>query len=490
MNPIDLSALRMTSEAPAMPRRPLGPRLLTLAALLLLLGVVLSFAWPLLRPVRAVAMAPVRSADAPGAASTTAVAEAVGWVEADPFPVVVRPLVAGRIESILVLEGAQVKAGVTVVATLADAALQAACERAQAITGERQAAHAAARAALGQARARREQNADARRAVAGARLATAEAEARLAAADGARDRSSAEARGARAALQAQEQLLASGSSNPVALERARADAAAADAVSAAARAEATAAQSAHAAAAAALALAEELAANTVDLDWAVQLAEAEVEKAKAASNTAAAELAIAEREWRWAKAVLAPCDGVVLRLLASPGAATGPDAEGILMLYDPGHLRARIDVPLGSLLGIHAGQDVQLRSEVTGAQIVHGVVQRLQHESDLLKNTLQVKIELQDPPPLWRPETLCRARFLGGDSAAAAPANVFLVPKAALRSGMVFVFDPTRGTARAVAAALVEEQADGVVVRGELSVTQHVILDPVADGERVQEVHR
>ena len=84
MSSVDLSALRMGAEAPAMPRRPLGPRLLTAAVLLLVAGVGASFAWPLLRPVRAVPTAAVRPAAA--AQLATAIAEAAGWIEPDPFP--------------------------------------------------------------------------------------------------------------------------------------------------------------------------------------------------------------------------------------------------------------------------------------------------------------------------------------------------------------------------------------------------------------------
>ena len=99
MNNVDLSALRIDDSGAKVPRRPLGPRLLAFAALALVLGVAATFVWPLLRPARAVRMAAVRAAAATTEASVP-IAEAVGWVEADPFPVIVRPLVAGRIESI------------------------------------------------------------------------------------------------------------------------------------------------------------------------------------------------------------------------------------------------------------------------------------------------------------------------------------------------------------------------------------------------------
>jgi multidrug efflux pump subunit AcrA (membrane-fusion protein) len=154
-------------------------------------------------------------------------------------------------------------------------------------------------------------------------------------------------------------------------------------------------------------------------------------------------------------------------------------------------LRARIDVPLGAVAGVHEGQAVELRSEVLGGTVVRGVVQRVQRESDLLKNTLQVKVQVLDPPALLRPETLCRARFLGSGSDAGGGANAgeraFVVPRGAVRGGSVFRFDPAAGRARAVPVTVLQEQGDDVVVQGELSVAQRVIVGEVEDGEAVRE---
>jgi hypothetical protein len=200
--------------------------------------------------------------------------------------------------------------------------------------------------------------------------------------------------------------------------------------------------------------------------------------------------------------VKAPVSGIVMKLLAAPGQPVGPEGgsmpepgqpfapEGgaLVAIYDPARLQARVDVPLASMQGVRAGQDVELRSEVLGSRVTKGVVLRIQRESDLLKNTLQVKVKLTDPDPLLRPETLCRARFLAvpGEQASAAP-QLFLVPKGAVREGAVFVVDPTEGRARRVPVEGAGEEGGDAVVRGALSVTHRVILDPVEDGDRVKE---
>lgn len=486
MSGVDLSALRLDQRAAAIPPRPWGPRLVGAIALLLAATVALTFLWPMLRPVRAVPMVAVRSATAEGA-TTTAFAEAAGWIEPDPFPIIVRPLVAGRVESIEVLEGAPVQAGSTVIARLASAELLAEKERAVAVLAERDRELRVAEVALELARAQLGQRAQLRMAVAEARLGVSDREGRLAVSRGVLESAIADARGAEAARQAQEQLNATGGTHAVALARAQAALDAAEAVTEASRQAVAALERELADARARLTLAEELLDNPVDLQGAVLTGEAAVEQARAESGVAAVSLQIAERELQWTE-VLAPFDGAVMRLLVDPGAWVGPEGEGILAIYDPQRLRARIDVPLGSVGGIREGQAVELHSEVLGDLLVRGVVQRVQRESDLLKNTLQVKVQVLDPPSLLRPETLCRARFLGGEQTGPAASNVaFLVPKAAVREGVVFVFDPARRCARAVPVQVVHEDGDGIVVRGELSVAQRVILAPVKDGESVRE---
>ncbi|MBL8724304.1 MAG: HlyD family efflux transporter periplasmic adaptor subunit [Planctomycetes bacterium] len=489
MSPVDLSALRHPEPAAAVSRRPRGPRWFAGSVLALAAAVVASFAWPLLWPPRPVATAAIQAAAAAehGAGGGP---EAVGWVEPDPFPVVVRPLVDGRVESLEVLEGSTVEGGTTVIARLANAALLAASDRAHAMVVERERTLAVAQSNLALAEARLAQNAERRSAELQARVDLAAAEARLARATGGRDRAAALLRSSDAALAAQQRLHEAGRSNDLALARAAAEQQAAAAELAAATAELPSLAAEHTGRRATLDLAVALREQPVDLHFAVQLAALEVARSEAALASATTERAIAARELGWTT-VLAPTSGVVLRLLATPGAGTGPGGEGLVALYDPAHLRARIDVPLGSVGGIAADQEVELTSEVTGSQRVRGVVQRLQHESDLLKNTLQVKVRLLDPPELWRPDTLVRARFRTATAPAQATTlTTFVVPAAAVRDGRVFVFDAERRRARAVAVTTLGPEAGGLRVQGELSPAQRVILDAVVDGEAVQELQR
>ena len=494
MSNVDLSKLKI-SETAAMPRRPLGPRLLVAGVLLLAVAVAATFLWPLLLPPRTVRTAAIAVADvddAKHAGAGTATAEAVGWVEADPFPTIVRPLVSGHIETLQVLEGHEVEAGKTVIATLASAALQAAHDRALAVVEVRRAAAARTAAEHRLASERLAQNAAALLRLRDAEVRRAGIETRLAAAGERTREAKAAAQGAQAALRAQQLLAESGNSYPVALERARADADAAAAALAAAQAQADGLHRELAAQRDAVQLCRELAGDPVDLRGAAAVAEAAHQQALCAVREAETEAMIAARELGWAT-VVAPIDGVVLRLEAEPGDMVGHGQDGVVALYDPTRLRARIDVPLDSIDGVREGQRVEITSEAIGDTVVAGVVQRLQHETDLLKNTLQVKIGLIEPPPLLRPETLCRARFLADDTQQALDSKMvtaFRVPAAAVQDGRVFVFDPRTGTARGIPVEVVSADGDRRLVRGELSPTQRVIIEPVDDGENIQESER
>ncbi|MEY3161075.1 MAG: hypothetical protein RIT25_1066, partial [Planctomycetota bacterium] len=164
MSQVDLTALRMRPDAAApVPRRPLGPRLVTGCAVLGALVLALSFAWPLFRPVREVAMVqPRQAATAASGSASRVLAEAAGWIEPEPFAVEVVPLVSGRVEEVLVLEGAEVKRGETVLARLASAELSAAFERAEVEVALRERELEVARQAQATAQLVRDQNADLR----------------------------------------------------------------------------------------------------------------------------------------------------------------------------------------------------------------------------------------------------------------------------------------------------------------------------------------
>jgi multidrug efflux pump subunit AcrA (membrane-fusion protein) len=255
-------------------------------------------------------------------------------------------------------------------------------------------------------------------------------------------------------------------------------------------------------------VAREVLADPVDLASMAAVASSRVAQAEADAAEARTARDIAKR-YVDRLTVLAPVDGIVLRLESAPGSVVGPlsmsrgggaeapgssgGGEGSLVaIYDPKRLQARIDVLLSSAGGVGVGQQAELFLEALPGKTFHGEVTRVVSEADPLKNTLQAKVRVIDPDPLMRPEMVVRARFLapkldavaaGGEAATTAR---LLVPRRALRDGAVFVVDPRRGgRSRRVAVTKVAEEGDFVEVTGDLSATHRVILDAVGDGERI-----
>lgn len=486
MSNVDLSALQINEQSQAVPKRPIGPRLMVASVCAITITVIATFLVPILWPPRIVTTEAVRSAQISGQNTATTMTEAVGWVEADPFPVIVRPLVSGHIERLNVLEGEVVRANETVIATLVSADLIAARERAQAAVTEREAHVARDDAKQQLAVERLNQNAEALLRIQSVAVQLAAIETKIATAKTNAQTLAAELASAEAFVTAQERLQELGQTYPVALKRARSDADAAKAKAQANQSSITGLLREREAQNENLAICERLAADPVELRGAVAIAKSEQDTAIAALEKARVDLKIATRELDWAT-VRPPIDGVVLRLESQPGDMVGHGQKGVVALYDPKKLRARIDIPIDSLQGIIPGQEVEVTSEAIGNQVVKGVVQRFQHETDMLKNTLQVKIELLDPPALLRPETLCRARFLtNNEDDEQEVLAVFRVPKPALQDGRVYVFDPSSNTARAVPVEVLGEDGDDRIVRGDLSPTQRVVTEPVTDGEAIR----
>ncbi len=111
-----------------------------------------------------------------------------------------------------------------------------------------------------------------------------------------------------------------------------------------------------------------------------------------------------------------PIDGIVLRLHAAPGVKRvrmmdDPNSAVIVELYNPKKLQARIDVPLNEAASMRLQQIVELKSDLLPDRTFTGRVTRITGQADLQRNTLQAKVEIDNPDPRLRPDMLVRAKF-------------------------------------------------------------------------------
>ena len=134
-------------------------------------------------------------------------------------------------------------------------------------------------------------------------------------------------------------------------------------------------------------------------------AEAALEQVRAIRDQVA--LALARTEVR------APVAGVVMARLAAPGSFVGMDAATapVVQLFDPKSLQVRTDVPLADAGRLAIGQSAEIQVDSLPGVIIRGRVLRLVQQADIAKNTLQVKVLLDEPPIGLVPDMLARVKI-------------------------------------------------------------------------------
>jgi multidrug efflux pump subunit AcrA (membrane-fusion protein) len=116
--------------------------------------------------------------------------------------------------------------------------------------------------------------------------------------------------------------------------------------------------------------------------------------------------------------ITSPIDGRVLSIHASAGmrmAGLDPHSEkgssAIVTLYDPAKLQIRVDVRLEDIPQIQSAQLARIETaSVPGG--LEGRVVAVTSVADIQKNTLQVKVAIDNPPDVIRPEMLAQVTFL------------------------------------------------------------------------------
>jgi RND family efflux transporter MFP subunit len=230
-----------------------------------------------------------------------------------------------------------------------------------------------------------------------------------------------------------------------------------------------------------------------------QLEEAE---AKVKSSTALrdeAKLQLRKAELALARNVVrAPMDGRILRLVASPGtrvmgldSGAGQSSSTVVEMYDPARLQVRADVRLEDVPLVTRGQPVEIET-ASSAGVIRGRVLQATSTANIQKNTLEVKVELMDPPMTVGPEMLVTATFLApeisGASAAPAETERIFIPEQLVQSNetgsLVWIVDAD-SLAQQCGITLGQRGVDGLVeVIDGLNVTDKLVASGT-DGLRI-----
>jgi HlyD family secretion protein len=497
----DGESLEATVRVPAPGRRWKTRVLLPVAIVAATAGVLLYAAGDTLRVATSVRVVPAVVKAGQVVSAGQVVAQAPGWVEADPFPIAVSALTDGVVEDVLVLEGQSVQAGQVVARLVADEA-RLALARAEAELAQRRAELAAAEVALTAAQSNWDHPVELVRRLATAEAARAEKQAEL-------DRWPAE-------LAAEEALAAyyeaelrrvtplheSGQASEIEYIQVRQRHEQQQAVVAATRARKPILVAQLAALDAEVAAARENLRLRIADTQALGQAQAAVEQARA--MVAAAEAARDEAALRLSRMeVRSPADGVVMNRLVSPGSklmlnADNPQSAQVVRLYDPRRLQVRVDVPLGDAAKVGVGQSAEIIVEVLPDRVFAGRVTRIVNEADVQKNTLQVKVAIEDPSPELKPEMLARAKFFssatdeGGQTAERIFVPAALLHHATGGQAHVWLADQARQVAVLRTVTIGRGRLDGwVEIETGLQPGDRLIADPPADlrdGRRVRVV--
>lgn len=445
------------------------------------------------RPVSLVRPEPVVGADAGQAAPGSVAAQAAGWVEPDPFPVLVTALADGVVAELLVQESEAVAEG-QVLARLVDEDARLALARSEALLAKARADERRMQAELSAARAAFEAPTALLEAVA---VGEADRAGRRAEA---LHRLEAVAKGralltlAQEELVVQRELAAAGAAGArqveiaaARVEEARAELAILEADAALADADARVAEARRERALRDLELRIEDSLRVRLAEAGCESAAADVDEARALRDEAALRLARME--------VRAPARGLVLERLATVGTSLMAGEGSVVSLYDPSSVRVRVDVPQQDLAKLFVGQEARIDNDARRGRSYRGQVLRVVRQADIQKVTLQAHVRVLDGDELLRPEMLVQVRFLvpehepgsagGAAGEATLDATRVSIPARLLLPGdRVWVVDGLSGRAAQRELRVLSRAGERAVIGSGLDLS-HKLIDRGREGLRV-----
>ena len=205
--------------------------------------------------------------------------------------------------------------------------------------------------------------------------------------------------------------------------------------------------------------------------------------------------------------VTAPVHGRVYQLVAMPGsrvgtgvmtAMDGHDGATIVTMYQPESLQIRVDVRFEDIPKVALGQPVSIANAAL-SQPVTGSVLFISSEADIQKNTLQVKVAIEEGSEFFKPEMLVDVTFLAPKQASQQSLasqkemKLYLPAKhVGTHEGQpsVLIADQSAGRARRINVALGSaSNGELIEIKQGLDVGSRVITsgaEGLSDGDRIR----
>ncbi len=498
----ELAVQRAPRTAGHVVRRPRNLVTRYLAPAVILAGFTGVLGWSLrdsLWPAQPVTIVSVMASRSEVVAADTPLFQAAGWVEPRPQAVVVSALTEGIIEEMLVVEGQAVEAG-QVVARLIRRDSEIELERAEADVRLREAEVLSARAALAAAKTLFDEPIVLQASLADAEATLSKIETELArlpsltrAGEAQRDFAVAELASKQKAGEAVPAITVQRVKSELETASARLDEYRQQAISLERERQASAKR--RDVLRRQLELKVDETRQVAEMQAKVQASEAQVQQARAARDAARLKLERTEVKARSA--------GHILALVAKPGSrlmgitqVAAYDASTVVTMYDPKSLQVRADVRLDDVPQVLTGQAVRIETPASPKALV-GHVLFATALTDIQKNTLQVKLTIDDPPAVIKPDMLVQVTFLAPprpSNEGSTPPLRLLVPREVIQGSgneaTVWLADQTSGTAKVRRITVGSSTADGQVevVTG-VNVGDRLIAggrETLVDGARIR----
>lgn len=146
----------------------------------------------------------------------------------------------------------------------------------------------------------------------------------------------------------------------------------------------------------------------------IALAQARKAKAEAERDLAALKLSYTK--------ILSPMKGVVLERHAAKGQWLAPREGKIVSLFDPQDLEARVDVVQDDLAKVYVGQRVEITTRAEPRRKYDGEVFLVEPRADLVKNTVAVRVKIApSEASILHPDMVVKVRFIAQEGAEMAP---------------------------------------------------------------------
>jgi HlyD family secretion protein len=226
----------------------------------------------------------------------------------------------------------------------------------------------------------------------------------------------------------------------------------------------------------------------------------------AAAQVDHARIALAEAKLRLERMTIrAPVDGRVYQLVAFPGSTlTGgmspianADGSTVVTLYRPDMLQARVDVRFEDIPKVALGQKVLINNPAL-SEPISGKVLFVSSKANIQKNTLEVKVALDKPVPVFKPEMLVNVTHLALKppdtvAEAAAPVRLYVPNQLVLHDetgSYVWLADQSAGVAHKASVITGGRGGEGLVeVTQGLTIASRVVsrgFESLKEGSRIR----